>query len=114
MSQFPPPLPVSGQQQQPHRATLVFVLGLLGILLCFICGIVAWVMGNRDLKEMKAGRMDPSGMGLTQAGWILGIISSILGCIAVCGMIAYFLFAMVIVGAAAAGGAGGPGGGPTP
>ena len=31
-------------------------------------------MGNRDLREMEAGRMDTSGQGLTQAGRVLGII----------------------------------------
>jgi hypothetical protein len=45
---------------------------------CFICGIIAWVMGNNDLKEMAAGTMDPAGRGLTQAGKICGMISVIL------------------------------------
>jgi hypothetical protein len=57
-----------------HRGVLILVLGILGIVCCFICGIVAWVMGNNDLKEMAAGRMDPAGKGLTQAGKICGII----------------------------------------
>ncbi len=63
------------QQLAPHRGTLVLVLGVLGIVCCFICGIVAWVLGNTDLREMAAGRMDPEGRGLTQAGKICGIIS---------------------------------------
>jgi uncharacterized membrane protein YidH (DUF202 family) len=45
---------------------------------CFICGIIAWVMGNNDLREMAAGTMDPAGRGLTQAGKICGMISVIL------------------------------------
>ncbi len=70
-----------GQTQmplKPHRGVLILVLGILGIVCCFICGIVAWVMGNGDLREMAAGRMDPSGQGLTQAGKICGMISVIL------------------------------------
>ena len=57
----------------PHRGTLVLVLGLLGLVpLClFICGIVAWVLGSRDLREMDAGRMDPGGRGMTQAARIV-------------------------------------------
>jgi hypothetical protein len=51
------------------------VLGILGIACCFICGIIAWVMANKDLAEMAAGSMDPSGRGLTQAGKICGMIS---------------------------------------
>jgi hypothetical protein len=38
---------------------------------------MAWVMGSSDLREMRSGRMDPSGMGLTQAGQILGMIYAI-------------------------------------
>ena len=70
-----------GQPQMPltpHRGVLILVLGILGIVCCVICGIIAWVMGNGDLREIDAGRMDPSGRGLTQAGKICGMISVIL------------------------------------
>jgi hypothetical protein len=66
------------QSLRPHRGGLVLALGILGIVCCFICGIIAWVMGNNDMREMDAGRMDPSGRGLTQAGKICGIVSIIL------------------------------------
>ena len=66
------------QTLRPHRGTLILVLGILGIVCCFICGIIAWVMGSNDLKEMSAGRMDASGQGLTQAGKICGMVSVIL------------------------------------
>lgn len=69
----------SGQPMRPHRGVLILVLGILGLVCCFILGIVAWIMGNTDLREMDAGRMDPSGRGLTQAGKICGIISVVLG-----------------------------------
>ena len=70
--------PVSGQPLNPHRGVLILILGILGILCCFVCGIIAWVMGNNDLREMAAGRMDPTGRGLTQAGKICGIVSVVL------------------------------------
>ena len=57
---------------------MILVLGILGIVCCPIIGIVAWVMGNGDLQEMEAGRMDPSGEGITKAGKICGIISAVL------------------------------------
>jgi len=63
------------QQLRPHRGTLILVLGILGLVCCLICGIIAWILGSTDLKEMDAGRMDPAGRGLTQAGKICGIIS---------------------------------------
>jgi hypothetical protein len=55
----------------------VLVLGILGLVVCFICGIIAWVMGKTDLREMEAGRMDRSGEGMTRAGKICGMISVI-------------------------------------
>ena len=35
-------------------------------------------MGNTDLREMHRGQMDESGMSLTQAGMVLGMIATIL------------------------------------
>ncbi len=93
--------PVPQQQQlKPHRGTLVLVLGILGIVCCFICGIVAWVLGNTDLREMDAGRMDPEGRGLTQAGKICGIIGIVL---AILGLL-YSILMFVIIGTGAASG----------
>ena len=66
------------QMLSPHRGGIILALGILGIVCCFICGIIAWVMGSNDLREMAAGRMDPSGEGLTQAGKICGIVSVVL------------------------------------
>jgi hypothetical protein len=92
---------------KPHRGTLILVLGILGLVVCLICGIVAWVMGNNDLREMDAGLMDPSGRGLTQAGKIMGMISV---AFAVLGIIIWIVM-MVVLGGIAAAGAAGAGGG---
>ena len=85
------PVESQGPPQQslsPHRGGLVLALGILGIVCCFICGIIAWVMGNNDIREMDSGRMDPSGRGLTQAGKICGIVSVVL---AIAGLLLGFL-----------------------
>ena len=59
----------------PHRGVLILVLGILSITCaCFILGIVAWVMANKDLALMAAGRMDSSGRNVTKVGKICGII----------------------------------------
>lgn len=64
---------------QPHRGTLVLVLGILALVACGpICGPLAWIFGNKDLKEMRAGRMDPSGEQMTNIGKILGMVGTIL------------------------------------
>jgi hypothetical protein len=49
-----PPAP---RQSAESRADLVLLLGILSLFLCFPLGIAAWVMGNSDLKKMRAGRM---------------------------------------------------------
>ena len=59
----------------PHRAGLILTFGLIGLLVCVPFGIAAWVMGNHDLREMAAGRMDRRGEGQTRAGKIIGIIA---------------------------------------
>lgn len=86
---------------KPHRGTMILIFGILGLVCCIIFGILAWVMGGKDLKEMAEGRMDPSGESLTKAGKIIGIISCAL---AVVGILIWVLMMIGIVGAAAAGG----------
>jgi hypothetical protein len=63
---------------KPHRGGMVLTFGILGLLCCGPLGIVAWVMGASDLREIREGKMDPSGRGLTQGGMILGIIASVI------------------------------------
>jgi len=74
---------------------MILVLGILGLVFCQILGIVAWVMGNGDLKEMDAGMMDPTGRGTTNAGRICGMIATILLIIsAVVGLVFAILFGL--------------------
>jgi len=78
---------------RPHRGVLILVLGILGLVGCgIITAIPAWVMGSGDLKEMDAGLIDPAGRSMTQAGKICGIISTILFCLALVGVLIFFLF----------------------
>jgi hypothetical protein len=86
---------------QPHRATLILVLGILSLVVCAFLGPVAWVMGNRDLAEIDAGRMDPSGRDQTNIGRILGIIGSVLMILAVIGTILWFALIAAMIGTGA-------------
>jgi hypothetical protein len=64
---------------KPHRGVLILVLGILSFVFCGIfTAIPAWLMGGRDLKEMDAGTMDPTGRNLTNVGRILGMIGTLL------------------------------------
>jgi hypothetical protein len=60
-----------------------------------VFSIIAWIMGNGDLAEIRSGRMDPDGEGMTQAGRILGIIAVILWGLAILLGLGYFLCVFV-------------------
>ncbi len=61
----------------PHRGGAILTLGILSIVICGLLGPIAWIMGNTDLSEMRAGRMDPDGESVTQAGKICGIVGTV-------------------------------------
>lgn len=56
--------------------------------------IVAWLMGNNDLKEMDAGTMDPAGRSNTKAGQICGIVGTILFMIALIIAVLFLVFGL--------------------
>jgi predicted Zn finger-like uncharacterized protein len=73
---------------EPDRGAVILVLGIIGLacMMTFWCapfslilGLTSWLMGQRDLRKMRSGLMDDNGRSLTQAGWICGILSTILG-----------------------------------
>ncbi|HAA67593.1 MAG TPA: hypothetical protein DCE55_00485 [Planctomycetaceae bacterium] len=61
---------------KPDRGLLVLWIGILGSVLFFVpvFGVMAWVMGSSDLREMREGTMDSRGVVLTRAGQLLGMI----------------------------------------
>lgn len=67
-----------GGWMKPHRGGLVLTLGILSLLGCCCCcgglvfGLPALLMGISDISEMRNGRMDPAGYGMTIAGAICG------------------------------------------
>lgn len=62
-----------------HRGGMILALGILSWAIgCPIFGVMAWVMGSSDLRDMQRGIMDARGMGLTQAGQIIGMVHSII------------------------------------
>jgi serine/threonine protein kinase len=91
------PRPKSARNLKPHRATLILVLGIVSFFVCpFVLGPVVWFLGSSDLKEMEAGRMDPSGQSQTNVGRLCGLGAAVVG-IAFCGL--YFLGVLFVVAA---------------
>jgi hypothetical protein len=96
---------------EPHRGTLILVLGIVSIVAsalggCMVglggliglpLGIAAWVMGRRDLIKMRESSMDDGGKELTKAGWVCGIIGTIMGSVCSLGFLVYvgFIFTMI-------------------
>ena len=87
---------------RPHRGTMILVFGILGVL-TFSCailgvfGIVAWVMGKRDLELIRRGQMDKEGEGMTRAGYILGIVGTIMFLLYLLLIVAYIAFIAIVV-----------------
>jgi hypothetical protein len=103
----------------PHRAGLILSLGLTAMLALAVAvvitsccpyvpvdligagvGVVAWVMGRRDLKAMDRGAMDPSGREKTRLGYALGICAAVFGLFLVLLRFAIFgiIFLMIFLG----------------
>ena len=75
----------------PHRGIMILVFGILSWAVCPVFGLVAWILGHHDLKEMRAGRMDPEGESLTNIGRILGLIHVILASVAIALYCGFFI-----------------------
>jgi hypothetical protein len=67
----------------PHRGGMILAFGLIALIGGWMCcvpavlGPVAWIMGTADLREIRAGRMDPSGESATRSGQVCGVIATI-------------------------------------
>ena len=85
-------IPGYGPRLAPHRGPMILVFGILGIFVCCIFNILACIFGYQDLGEMRAGRMDRSGEGLTRGGMILGIIGLVLN---ILGFLFFFVVALI-------------------
>jgi hypothetical protein len=80
----PTPYPQPYFQPLPEHpeGTTILVLGALGFIF-FPCGIIAWSMGNKALKEIRASGISYSNESNINVGKILGMVTSILGMVAV-------------------------------
>ncbi len=79
------------------NATLILVLGIVGILCCNLLGPVVWYMGKQELQGIAEGRIAAANEGTAKAGMILGIIGTCL--LVFCVLWIFFLGGMGILSA---------------
>ncbi len=79
----------------PNRGVAVMVVGIISsacYLLCLllfwpaliislVMGLIAWVMGGQDLQGIKNGELDSEGKSFVLAGYICGMVTTILSII---------------------------------
>ena len=73
--------------------------GLPITVIGLVLGILAWIWGGSDLTRMTMGVMDHTGRGNTQAGYICGIIGTILNAFALIGGCIAAIMGVMAVGA---------------
>jgi hypothetical protein len=64
---------------EPHRGIMIMVLGIMSFFTVgIVLGPIAWIMGNTDMRKIRAGVMDKEGEGMTEAGRVCGMVATLL------------------------------------
>ena len=94
----PPQFPTDpSRYPEASQATTILVLGIIGLILCQVLSPFAWVMGNREIEAIDAGRRPIENRSTANAGRILGIIGTVLLGIGIIFLIVFFLFIGIAV-----------------
>lgn len=102
-----PPYPPQAayQPQAPYqyapdhpKATTSLVLGILGMVVCGVVAPFAWVMGKRTLEEIDASNGRIGGRGAAQAGYVLGIVGTVILALGLALILVYVLFMVALIG----------------
>jgi uncharacterized membrane protein YjgN (DUF898 family) len=96
MTQQPPPAYGDYRPPAPNhpQSTTVLILGILGIVVCGLCGPFAWSMGNRVVAEIDRSGGQVGGRTEANVGRILGIVATVL-------LVVSILFLVLFLGLAA-------------
>jgi len=96
-----PYYPPYGPPQDHPQATTALILGILGIVLCQALAPFALVVGRKAVREIDASGGMIGGRGNAQAGYILGIVGTVLLVFVVLFGIAYVIFLVALFGSMA-------------
>lgn len=101
---YAPPPPVGYAYQVPDhpKATTVMVLGIVGLVACQVVSPFAWQIGKRTLEEIDGSGGRVGGRGQAQAGYVLGIIGTVILALSVLLLVVYFIFIVAILGGSVA------------
>ena len=80
-----------GPRPEQSQATTALVLGILGVALCGLLAPFAWSIGHSSLREIDASDGALGGRGKAQAGYILGIVGTILLCLSILFVVLFFV-----------------------
>jgi hypothetical protein len=75
------------------------VLGILGLVLCQVVAPFAWVTAKRTLDEIDASGGRWGGRGQAQAGYVLGIVGTVILGLSFVALVVWVLFAVMTLGA---------------
>ena len=89
------PPPVQYAPDHP-RATTSLILGILGIVLCQVLGPFAWWIGKRTVDEIDASQGRLGGRGSAQAGYIMGIIGTVLLAFGLIALVVWIILAVAL------------------
>ena len=85
------------------KAGTSLVLGILGVVLCQVVAPFAWVTGKRTLTEIDASGGRWGGRGQAQAGYVLGVVGTVLLALSVAALLLWALFAIIGLAGVASG-----------
>ena len=85
-------------QQDHPKATTALVLGILGLVVCGVLAPFAWQMGRRTMEEIDASQGRLGGRGAAQAGYVMGIIGTILLGLGLLLVVVWVVFFVVLAG----------------
>ena len=60
------------------QATLALILGIVSVLCCALAGPFAFFIGNGSRNRIQASGGTLGGYGMATAGWIMGIIGTVI------------------------------------
>lgn len=99
-----PPYAAYPAIREHPEGTTILILGILGFFV-LPCGIIAWFMGDKTLKAIRASGIRYSNESNINVGRILGMVTSIIGMVAVglvlVQIVGYFVFWLVAMASVA-------------